>query len=51
LCYEADRLVGAEPIEPAPEADEELEYGARASDAESGGDDRPDGLSATGGGQ
>ena len=51
LCHEADRLVGAEPIEPAPEADEGLEYGAVTAEAKSGGDDRPEGLSAAGGGQ
>ena len=51
LCYEADRLVGAQPIEPAPEADEALEYGVGGSDAKSSEDDRPEGLSAAGGGQ
>ena len=51
LCHEADRLVGAQPIEPAPEADEGLEYGAVTAEAKSGGDDRPEGLSAAGGGQ
>ena len=51
LCYEADRLVGVEPIEPAPEADEALEYPVAGSDAKSGEDDRPEGLSAAGGGQ
>lgn len=51
LCHEADRMVGAEPIEPAPEADEALEYGGAESDAKSGEDDRPGGFSAGGGGQ
>ncbi|MEE8549355.1 MAG: hypothetical protein V3S74_07750, partial [Alphaproteobacteria bacterium] len=51
LCYEADRLVGAQPIGPAPEADEALEYPVAGSDAKGGEDDRPEGLSAAGGGQ